>query len=388
MNRKRETSLPLRIQFVSFDEVPSFKGATTHILGGLRQVVRHAKVELISLGKNPIPCFGNLLHRPISISEPNVLRRGRLFRARVASILRKRPADVIHFRSPWEGIPAVRCGVPTIFEVNGLPSVEMPYHYRTTDNALRIFRDWEEECLEKATVLLFPSRQIANFVQRNFDKNLEAKSIILSNGYDLLPLHSEREKARETDSPLRIVYLGTLSYWQGVEWALRGLRGFAGNWSLDMFAPPHRLHSKRIERRIQRWNLKEKVRVLEPISRGELYQFLPKYDIGIAPFVRTFRNSEQGCCPIKLLDYLSHGLPVLASRLEITEPFLQEAVNGYFFEANSHISFRTRLAEILSDPPDRTKVSVRARDSLQGIPSWDEYSMKLLELYQSLSACR
>ena len=71
-----------KVFYASFDEVPSFKGASTHILANCRAILRHFELTLVTLGDNPLPSIthGHFKHIPLGISHTNYLIRGKKFR--------------------------------------------------------------------------------------------------------------------------------------------------------------------------------------------------------------------------------------------------------------------------------------------------------------------
>ena len=371
----------MSITFVSFDEIPSFKGASAHVLAGLRVPINRYPVKLISLGHTPLRPRKNFVHLPLNISERNLLRRGLHFRERVAGILRRSPPGLVHFRSPWEGLAAVRAGVPAIYEVNGLPSVELRYHHRVSESSVRIFRAWEDECLRGSRAIICPSPQIADYLEREFAGLSREKIRVLRNGFDPLPVP---EVAPRTGGPFRFVYLGTLSEWQGVTWSLRAFRELSGEWLLDIYAPPAKESGRRLERLIRRYRLADRIRIHEPLNRAQLFHTLPKYDAALAPFLRTRRNTEQGCYPLKLLEYLAHGLPVIASDLPLVRSLIVDGMNGFLFPPNDGSSLRAVLASVMTGFPATPMMRRACRDSLRGHPTWDDYGRELSEIYARL----
>src|SRR5438045_4046163 len=100
----------MHVLYVSFDEVPSFKGASTHILSGLRDVIQHYRTTLISLGASKLPSSARFTHAPVLIPERNYLRRALEFRSHISNVLSRKRFDVIHFRGPFEGLSIVMSG--------------------------------------------------------------------------------------------------------------------------------------------------------------------------------------------------------------------------------------------------------------------------------------
>lgn len=378
----------MRIAFVSFDEVPSFKGASAHILSGLRAATREHEVHLLTLGERPLRPASGIRHHVFPIREQNLLARGLRFRELVEKRVRLIRPDIVHFRSPWEGIPIVRAGIPTVYEVNGLPSVELPYHYRAIpERVLEQFREWERECLHSATAIICPSSRIRTFVSGLAPETSE-RIRVLPNAFDPLPKHFElaaRPGIFRT-RPAAVVYLGTLTSWQGLLWSLKAFEGLGHRYHLDLYLSSAKRSARLLDRRVRRLGLEASVSVREPLTRSRMMRVLPTYDLGFAPFLKTRRNVEQGCCPLKLLDYLAHGLPVLASDLHITHQFVTGGKNGILFPPNSIRLLRETLSSIAENPSLLTTLRPHAAPSLLEHPTWDDYGTTLLALYHQLVA--
>ncbi len=127
-----------------------------------------------------------------------------------------------------------------VLDINGLASVELRYRYRSiTESVLRMLRSDESACILGARAIISPSTMVRDFLVASFGPAIEEKISVLPNGYDPVP-HTAPYLPRlpNQTSPLRLVYIGTLSPWQGITWSLKILREFAGLVSLDLFTPP------------------------------------------------------------------------------------------------------------------------------------------------------
>ena len=131
----------LSVLYSAFDVVPSPKGASTHITYFVCGLVEAGyRVQLITAGDPSLPerdtyCGADVLRVPPG-DDPNFLKRAVEFGQAVMQHIDGvgTPSyDVCHFRSIWCGLPIVqakaRRGYKTLFEVNGLPSIELKYHY-------------------------------------------------------------------------------------------------------------------------------------------------------------------------------------------------------------------------------------------------------------------
>ncbi|MEP6896715.1 MAG: hypothetical protein ABI986_14010, partial [Chloroflexota bacterium] len=127
-----------RVLYTAFDIVPSPKGASTHILHNLRGLVNsQLDVHLITPNDGLLPVEDEIEGAHITrISQDltqNFLARAVHFGQAVTQHLAlHHDYDVIQYRNIWDGIHIAqnkkRFGYKTLFEVNGLPSIELKYH--------------------------------------------------------------------------------------------------------------------------------------------------------------------------------------------------------------------------------------------------------------------
>jgi len=55
-----------------------------------------------------------------------------------------------------------------------------------------------------------------------------------------------------------------------------------------------------------------RIRILPPVSHSEMYDFLARYDIGLAFYMNTNLNNYY-CAPNKVYDYIQMGMPVITN---------------------------------------------------------------------------
>ncbi|MEZ4240907.1 MAG: glycosyltransferase family 4 protein [Myxococcota bacterium] len=153
----------MNVVLAAFDPVPAPKGASAHVLANARALLPDHDVALVTLGDAPAP---GLRHRVVRPRGENWLRRATDFHRQCREILGQVPVDVLHARSPFEGLAAPP-GARRIAEVNALYSVELPYHYPAlADHAAfrEQMRALEVTWLEQADLLLTPSPVTAAYL--------------------------------------------------------------------------------------------------------------------------------------------------------------------------------------------------------------------------------
>jgi glycosyltransferase involved in cell wall biosynthesis len=157
-------------------------------------------------------------------TEPSELARTQLHaRALAAHLSAVRDSlELVHIRDPWSAVPATAHPERrwrTVFEVNGLPSIEMPVRYENVGaRTLARIRALEDHALAHSDLFVTPSQVTADLL-RGRGVPLD-RIVCVPNGADV----PERRPIRPSDAPSRyILYFGAVQPWQGVDDALRAM---------------------------------------------------------------------------------------------------------------------------------------------------------------------
>lgn len=303
-----------RVVLASFDTVPSPKGASQHILSNAAALMDDHHVSLVSLGRAPTAAVHR--HLPVDIAERNWLQRALAFRERLLEVFARTPFDVYHVRSPWEGL-TVPVGRPLIYEVNGLASVELPYHHpalHARPGLIDRLRHMEDALIDRADLLITPSPVTREYL---ISRGASADRI---HEVPNRPTVAPAPPAPRAPGPIRLCYIGTLTAWQGLGDLLRALPRITTPVTLTVATGARRAQRKALDRLIRkaRWP----VSVIDAVPGERLGELLRAHDIGLAPLTPCARNLMQGCMPIKLLDYMAAGLPILAPDLPVVTAVL------------------------------------------------------------------
>ena len=157
-----------RFLYTAFDIVPSPKGASTHILHNIRGLVNSQyEVHLLTPNDGVLPVEDSVegarvTRIPQDLSQ-NFLERAVHFGKAVLAHLTLHPDyDVVHYRNIWDGLAVAqskkRFGYKTLFEVNGLPSIELKYHYPGIDSGLLSkIKEQEIATLHLSDAIICPS---------------------------------------------------------------------------------------------------------------------------------------------------------------------------------------------------------------------------------------
>jgi glycosyltransferase involved in cell wall biosynthesis len=347
----------VKILYLAPDVVPAPKGAAVRIQRTVRTLgdLGH-EVEVLTPPIESPAAGGNFLARMLE------------FRAHARAWLAARRADVVQFRSIWEGIAAVewaqRTGARAVFEAHGFPSVELPYHFPALHRhagALEKLIVEERRVLAASDRVIVPSRTSARFVLR---LGVPASRIaVVPNAVDVdrftpgPPPHDA--------PPFRLVYVGTLAPWQGLAPLIEAIALLKGRRAVELHlvGPVKGTWGRALETLIRRLHVRAFVHLSGPMAQADLAPVLRTAHACAAPLPADPRNELQGCCPLKILEYMAAGRPILATRIAPVEELLEHDVTAHLVRPGSAAALADGIAWMIDRPAERERLGARAREA-------------------------
>jgi glycosyltransferase involved in cell wall biosynthesis len=382
------------VLYTAFDVVPSPKGASTHIShfsDGL--VAAGYQVQLLTAGRPDLPAEGTYRGariRRILAQDTNFMRRAVGFSQAVANHLASHPPyRVVHFRGIWGGLPAVaaqsRLGHRTLFEVNGLPSVELKYHYPALKGSaiLDTLRQQEQAVLSRSDRIVCPSRVTAEYIR---SQGIPAERIVvIPNGVDTSLFAPQPDMCSTSDRPT-LLYLGTLSEWQGIELLLSALPQVLASHPIQLriVGRGRKDRRKALQKRIRKLGLSESVTLDGAHPHHTIPQVVNQAVICIAPLGYNDRNVTQGCCPIKLLEYLACRRPVVAANLPVVRELVRHGVEALLFTPDDPDDLAVCLRRLLDDTELAERLATNGYRRVRRKFTWDVARESLLRVYSEL----
>jgi glycosyltransferase involved in cell wall biosynthesis len=380
------------VLYTAFDVVPSPKGASTHITYFVKGLVEAGyDVQLITAGDPSLPAEdtyqGARLKRVIS-QETNFLRRAMSFSEAVTGHL----ADghgytVAHFRSIWSGYPLVQArkqhGYRTLFEVNGLPSIELKYHYPALKGApvLNKIKRQEVATLHLADHIICPSR-----VTREYITSLgisPERVTVIPNGVDTARFSPH--PAPPDEVPL-LLYIGTLAGWQGLDTLLEAVPLVLEEHParLNIVGKGRKEQRKALQKRIRKMGLAEWVNLEGSVSHDTIPQVINQAYLCLAPLSFNDRNVTQGCCPIKVLEYLACGKPLVAANLPVVRELVCDGEEALLFIPDDPADLAHCILTLLNDPSLAERLAEAGCQRVHREFTWEMAQQKLLGVYERL----
>ena len=385
-----------RVLYTAFDVVPSPKGASTHILHNLRGLVnRQFDVHLLTPNDGLLPTEEMIEGaRVIRISQDlsqSFLARAAHFGKAVLSHLTLHPDyDVVHYRNIWDGLAVAqnkkRLGYKTLFEVNGLPSIELKYHYPGMDPTLLVkIKEQELATLYLSDAIICPSNVTKEYIASlGLDRK---RATVIPNGVspsDFCPSPLPRREGRE---PV-LLYIGTLADWQGLEVLIKALPKILERQAvrLHIVGRGRSRQRKLLFKQILRLGVEENVIIRPAVPHHEVPALISEADICIAPLGLNDRNVTQGACPIKVLEYMASSRPLIASNIPIVRELLREDIDALLFSPNDPDDLARQVLVLLNDYELSKRLADSATERALTKFTWHEAHKKLAKVYETLLA--
>ncbi len=383
-----------RVLYTAFDIVPSPKGASTHILHNIRGLVNsQLDVHLLTPNDGLLPSEetieGARLTRVSQDFSQTFLARAIHFGKAVLSHLALHPDyDVVHYRNIWDGLAVAqnkkRFGYKTLFEVNGLPSIELKYHYPGIDSSLLAkIKEQEIATLHLSDAIICPSNVTRDYIA---SLGLHRKRVtVIPNGVSPSDFCPSPLPSRDGRVPT-LLYIGTLADWQGLDVVIKALPKILEQQAvrLHLIGRGRSRQRKLLAKQIRKLGVEGSVVVQPAVPHHEVPALIAESDICLAPLGLNDRNVTQGACPIKVLEYMASARPLVASNMPIVRELVREDVDALLFSPNDPDDLARQVLALLNDFDLSKRLAASASECALTRFTWHAAQKKLVKVYKKL----
>jgi glycosyltransferase involved in cell wall biosynthesis len=389
-----------KIAYISFDTVPAPKGAAIHItafacaLAAVFGDIQLVTVSPTAFSKNAEEIYPQVKQTMLPAVGKNLIERVLYYRNFLHTWLQKQRFEVVQIRSIYEGLVIAinkqqYCD-KLIFEVNGLPSIELKYRYPAVaddQELLHKLQAQEQICLTAADLIITPSSVTANYLQ---SQGIPVNKIrVIPNGVNL-DVFTYQIPTQKNFDILEMLYFGTLSPWQGVNLAVEALELINQNFpaNLTVIGQGRDYQVQALKKIADKLGVTDKLTILAPISQTELVAYIHKSDVILAPLTPNDRNLVQGCCPLKILEGMATGIPIIASDLPVVRELGTDAVDFLLVKSGSAKAIKEAVLRLINDQKLAKQITTNARKRIEENYTWEIAGTALIAAYNELEIKR
>ena len=256
---------------------------------------------------------------------------------------------------PFHLVPkaAVSCGkvlkIPVIIKVDDAI-------YQKASGLKNLQRKLEKmynsKTLQQGNKILVPNQYTKELVSQYYNVKSDKISII-TNGTEV---KNYQESNLDSD---QIIFSGAMYHHRGIDILLEAVTGVVKEKAETKFVllgnGPELNQLKKIT---SEKKLEENVDFKGWIDRNEIPKYLAASSIGIGPLRST--EVTKHALPIKVLEYMSAGLPIIAAKDTLPEDVLEEGKNGFFIKDSKELG--KKILELLNNEELRKRMGKNSKE--------------------------
>ncbi|MEM8720527.1 MAG: glycosyltransferase family 4 protein [Cyanobacteria bacterium P01_G01_bin.39] len=390
-----------RFAYISFDVVPAPKGAATHIMAFTKAIAEQlGNVDLVTIASpqntKPLQIHPHVKQTTLPAQGKYLIDRVLYFQRMLlqwqqSQLNNNIQYDVVQIRSIFEGFPLVKNKQKLyrklVFEVNGLPSVELKYRYsKVAEDRDLLYKLQQQEniCLNAANLIVTPSHTTKNYLQNIREVKTEIR--VIPNGVDT-NIFTYQKLPFMPKNRVDLLYFGTLASWQGVHLAIEALalvnREIPA--TLSIIGLGRDCQITQLYKLTRKLKIDHLVTIQQPLLQSELVPRIHQSDIVLAPLTANDRNLVQGCCPLKILETMATGTPIIASDLPVVRELGLNNQHFVLVKPGSAKAIKDGVLHLVHNPLLAQTMSINARQQIEDNYTWQQAGNSLIQSYQTLS---
>jgi glycosyltransferase involved in cell wall biosynthesis len=126
--------------------------------------------------------------------------------------------------------------------------------------------------------------------------------------------------------------------------------------------------------------ISEFVDLLPPVDRAELGVYLRRSFAVLAPLAVNDRNVTQGCCPLKILEGMAAGVPVISSDLPVVRELGEHGAQFLLVKPGSTDQIAEAVLRLNADRPLWRELSRNGRAHVAANYTWEQSGEALVSV--------
>jgi len=311
-----------------------------------------------------------------------------LLEQRIDALLNEQTFDIIHAHSPALcGLAALRAArrrkLPFVYEIRSFwedGSRQSPRSPR-----YRLARALETHVASHANALVGITKGIiADLVSRGIDP---ARAFHISNGVDTTRFSpGPRDSGLSQKFGLKgiptIGFIGTLFPWEGIPWLVRAAAALhASGQRFKLLIIGDGADADLVRRAITECGAAGYVSFLGRVPHEEISRFYSILDLLVYP--RLSLRITELVTPLKPLEAMALGRPILASSVGGIRELIEPGKNGMLFQSESFEDFCSQASRLLADAALRERLGSLAREWVMETSDWDIVIPRYKTVYET-----
>lgn len=279
---------------------------------------------------------------------------------------------------PFHLVPkaAVSCGkeleIPVIIKVD-----DAIYQKATGLKNLqrKIEKMYNSKTLQKGDKILVSNEYTKELVHDYYNVKIEKISII-PNGTELNNFYKSNSNSKQ------IIFSGAMYHHRGIDVLLESVSDVIKKIPEAKFVLlGNGPEIQKLKKFVEKMNLTENVIFKGWVDRKEIPKYLAESAIGIGPLRIT--DVTKYALPIKVLEYMSSSLPIIAINETLPEDVLKNGENGFLVKNSNELG--EKIVKLLENNELQLKMGEKSRKMVTKF-DWENVTESIIKEYQTISS--
>ena len=317
---------------------------------------------------------------------------------RILEVIEIEKPDVIHAHSPaLNGLAALKAGrksgLPVVYEIRAFWEDAAVDHGTCKEDDLRyrLTRKMENYVVKNASAVTTICQGLrGDLISRGFDEN---KFTVIANAVNIEQFNviTPQDKAKNADlaDSLQLTdcdvlgFLGSFYAYEGIDLAIAAMPTvLAKNPRARLLLVGGGPQEQNLKQQVILLGLEGKVIFTGRVPHSEVGKYYSLVDLLVYP--RKAMRLTNLVTPLKPLEAMAQGKPVLASDVGGHKELISDNETGFLFKAGDSVELAERLLELLADKNQLTSVLSNGRNYVENVRNWRNSVSNYLPLYKKL----
>jgi glycosyltransferase involved in cell wall biosynthesis len=141
---------------------------------------------------------------------------------------------------------------------------------------------------------------------------------------------------------------------------------------------------KTVLKACEHFDVTEHVEILPATTQAGLAALHHEADVILAPLRATERNTSQGCCPLKVIEAMASGTPLIASDLPVVRELAEPECDALLVRPGSAKAIKDALLRLRAQPTLGPQLSLAAHETVNRRFTWQRAQADLVSAYREL----
>ena len=317
---------------------------------------------------------------------------------RILEVIAIEKPDVIHAHSPaLNGLAALKAGrksgLPVVYEIRAFWEDAAVDHGTCKEDDLRyrLTRKMETHVVKNANAVTTICEGLrADLISRGFE---ESKFTVIANAvnieqFNVITPQDKANNAELADS-LQLIgcdvlgFLGSFYAYEGLDLAIGAMPAvLAKNPKTRLLLVGGGPQEQNLKQQVTLLGLEGKVIFTGRVPHSEVGKYYSLVDLLVYP--RKAMRLTNLVTPLKPLEAMAQGKPVLASDVGGHKELISDNETGFLFKAGDVEHLTERLLDLLADENKLKSVLSNGRDYVENVRNWRNSVSNYLPLYKKL----